>query len=304
MKEIQKCGIIDIGSNTIRMNIYEVDDGVLNRLLSKRKMLGLSNYVEDENLTSQGIKKCIRVLLDYAETFEKMHVKDVYPFATAGIRNTKNSKEVIKKIKDSTSLNVDLLSGEEEAYRVFQGVSSIYDVSNCGIVDIGGGSTEIIIVKNGNVKYEVSMPIGSLNLHHQYVNTTVFPKKNQVKEMKQHIRSVLNEYMINELPKGINFYGVGGSIRAEGEIAEEYFGLKDDTYFSRDNVKEIFDKIMERDPEILRVMLKECPDRIHTQTPGMLILSELMKTMDIDSIKVSPAGVREGYLMGKLEANK
>lgn len=304
MKSIEKCAIIDIGSNTIRMNIYEVDDGAINKLLSKKKMLGMSNYVEDDKLTDKGIKKCIKVLADYKDTLEKMHIEEIYPFGTAGIRNIKNSDEVIQRIADSTSIKIDLISGESEADCVYRGVSSIYDATNCGIVDIGGGSTEIIIVEDGNVKNEISMPIGSLNLHHSYINTTIFPQKDEVKEIKRHIRSVINDYKIFKLPKGMKFYGVGGSIRAAGEIAEEYFGLDDDEHFSKEHVKGIIDKIMEKDTEILRVMLKECPDRIHTQTPGMLILNELMKELKIDSISVSAAGVREGYIIDKLEGVK
>lgn len=301
MKTIEKCAIIDIGSNTIRMNIYEVSDGAINELLSKKKTLGMSNYVEDDKLTEKGIKKCIKVLEDYRDTLDKMHIEEVYPFGTAGIRNIKNSDEVIQRITDSTSLKIDLISGEKEADCVYRGVSSIYDATNCGIVDIGGGSTEIIIVENGNVKNEISMPIGSLNLHHTYINTTIFPQKDEVKEIKRHIRSVLDDYKISKFPNGMKFYGVGGSIRAAGEIAEEYFRLEDDEHFSKKNVKEILDKIMEEDHELLRVILKECPDRIHTQTPGMLILNELMKELKIDSISVSSAGVREGYLRDKLE---
>lgn len=286
------------------MNIYEVDDGAINKLLSKKKMLGMSNYVEEDKLTDKGIKKCIKVLADYKDTLEKMHIEEIYPFGTAGIRNIKNSDEVIQRIADSTSIKIDLISGESEADCVYRGVSSIYDATNCGIVDIGGGSTEIIIVEDGNVKNEISMPIGSLNLHHSYINTTIFPQKDEVKEIKWHIRSVMNYYKICKLPKGMKFYGVGGSIRAAGEIAEEYFGLDDDEHFSKEHVKGIIDKIMEKDTEILRVMLKECPDRIHTQTPGMLILNELMKELKIDSISVSAAGVREGYIIDKLEGAK
>ena len=243
-------------------------------------------------------------MADYKDTLEKMHIEEIYPFGTAGIRNIKNSDEVIQRIADSTSIKIDLISGENEADCVYRGVSSIYDASNCGIVDIGGGSTEIIIVEDGNVKNEISMPIGSLNLHHRYINTTIFPQKDEVKEIKRHIRAVMNDYKICKLPKGMKFYGVGGSIRAAGEIAEEYFGLDDDEHFSKEHVKGIIDKIMEKDTEILRVMLKECPDRIHTQTPGMLILNELMKELKIDSISVSAAGVREGYLIDKLEGVK
>ena len=110
MRTIEKCAIVDIGSNTIRMNIYEVADGVINELLSKKKMLGMSNYVEDDKLTEKGIKKCIKVLADYKDTLEKMHIDDVYPFGTAGIRNIKNSEEVLQRIKDGTSLKVDLIS--------------------------------------------------------------------------------------------------------------------------------------------------------------------------------------------------
>ena len=115
MKSIEKCAIIDIGSNTIRMNIYEVDDGVINKLLSKKKMLGMSNYVEDDKLTDKGIKKCIKVLANYKDTLEKMHIEEIYPFGTAGIRNIKNSDEVIQRIADSTSIKIDLISGESEA---------------------------------------------------------------------------------------------------------------------------------------------------------------------------------------------
>ena len=180
-------GVIDVGSNTIRLCIYDVEDGRIIPLFSTKNTAGLIDYINDGELSKKGIRKACAVLEGYKETGKKVGIDHLFVFATASLRNISNSREAVKKIQETTGLTIDVLSGDEEARLDFQGASFEKKMELGIMVDIGGGSTEIVSFEDGNIKDAVSLEIGSLYMYKNYVSG-LFPDKGEKKAIQRAVR--------------------------------------------------------------------------------------------------------------------
>ena len=151
-------GIVDVGSNTIRLSIYKYENNKVVLLLNKKTMAGLAGYVKDGELSKAGIKRACEVLKAYKEIVENFQIKNVFVFATASLRNVSNTDEAVLRIKEETGFNTEIILGENEAIYDFIGASQVVDISDGILIDIGGGSTELVMYKNKEI----------VNLLHEY----------------------------------------------------------------------------------------------------------------------------------------
>lgn len=294
--EIKKYGVVDIGSNTIRFNIYRDNGKKFKVISSKKTFAGLSSYVENEVLQLAGIKKIIKNLKKFKDISEELNVDEMYIFATASIRNVKNSKEVIEQIESETGILIDLVCGEKEGYCGFLGVKQEKDVQNGYVLDIGGGSTEIISFENGKYQSSISMPLGSLSTYKKFVRN-IIPKSDEELNIRNYIKQMLLEYDSDIYKiKNATLYGIGGTIRATGNIAQEYLQLNDNKTSTTLTINQLISDMIEKNQALIHSTLKVSPERIHTQVPGMIILVECMKYLCMDKIQICKNGVREGYL--------
>ncbi|CDZ74251.1 Hypothetical protein ING2D1G_0050 [Peptoniphilus sp. ING2-D1G] len=287
-------GIVDIGSNTIRFNIYSENKGKYRVVSSKKTFAGLSSYVEDNKMTETGIKKVIKILNKLKKTIDDLSIEKYYIFATAAIRNVDNSKYVLGRIRKETELDLTLLSGKMEGFCDFLGVKTDIDVKEGYILDIGGGSTEIILVKEGEYIDSISLPEGSLSLFKKNVSG-ITPTFKEYYSMKSQIFDLLNRYPI-PIVATRNMYGVGGTIRAAGNISQELYLKDSNKNITLNEVEDLVLRFIKQDRKALEVILQVTPERIHTQVPGMVILIEVMKMFNIGEVEISKNGVREGYL--------
>ena len=138
------CGIVDLGSNTIRLSIYHCDGGQFRLLLNKKTMAGLAGYVRHGVLSDSGILVACRTLAAYRALLDNFSVRDMHVFATASLRNITNTAEAVQTIRDITGITVEVLSGEEEAALSFKGAVLPGGVSTGLLADIGGGSFELV----------------------------------------------------------------------------------------------------------------------------------------------------------------
>jgi len=294
--------IIDIGSNSIRLAIYKVDEEQLTVLLNKKYTAGLAAYVKNEEMTQVGIDKTCQVLDEFKVLLDAFHITNVSAFATAALRNISNSAAAIEQITKKTGVVVTVLSGTEEATLDFIGATHATQAKNGLLLDIGGASTELVLYEDGLIVNAVSLPIGSLNAYGQYVHY-LLPNKSERKAIKEAVLTELSKITDLDSSKQAFVCGVGGSIRAAGKINNYLFNLPSDTdEIKAPNVKKMI-KLLENDEEddlisseTLNILLKTVPDRIETILPGMIILHTLIKYFKSETIVVSKSGVREGYL--------
>lgn len=298
-------GIIDLGSNTIRLSLYKFENEEIELLLNKKTMAGLAGYVKDGNLSGKGIEIACKVLKEYKDILENFNVENYSVFSTASLRNINNTKDVVEVIKSETSFDVDVISGEDEARLDFIGATQIMDVTDGLLVDIGGGSTELVLYKNKTIIDAVSIPIGSLNLFCKCVSN-ILPTKDEKKEIKKLVIKELDEIfktpeVSSKLKNCELICGVGGTVRATKHLINDRYSLPEfNKEIKTKSLKKLLKSLSKPNKDTLKNILQVVPERVHTVVPGIIILDTIAKYFESETIIVSRYGVREGYLYNKV----
>ncbi len=291
--------VIDIGSNTIRLKVYEYKDGSLKNIFDKKNFAKLASYIDENNYMKQdGIYKCIDVLEEYKQALSHIHVSKLLVFATAAIRNVGNTKEIVSTIKNVVGLDVCVLSGEQEATYDFIGAKKEVDFISGIMVDIGGGSTELIFIENYKIVYKTSIPVGSLNMHAKHVSD-IFPTKEEAKKIKEQVLNYIEEVCLEDKPWD-NICGIGGSIRGVLKLQNELTKSKENT-IGINEINNLVKLYKNNSDKWFKKILKTIPERVYTITVGLIILKTIMNYYGCFNVVVSNSGVREGYLLDYLE---
>ena len=159
------CGIVDLGSNTIRLPIYHWEGQDFRLLLNKKTIAGLAGYVQGGVLSDSGILVACRTLSSYRALLDNFQVSKMHVFATASLRNISNTGEAVETIRDVTGIPVEVLSGDAEAALSFKGAVLPGGVSTGLLADIGGGSFELVSYEDMSITSACSLPVGSLSLY-------------------------------------------------------------------------------------------------------------------------------------------
>ncbi|MDR3013077.1 MAG: hypothetical protein LBU70_07690 [Chitinispirillales bacterium] len=297
--------IVDIGSNTIRLSAYEIDvNGGFSQICRIKCVIGLAAYIDKKGtLSDVGIAETAAALNGFRAEIEAMNVSEVRVFATSAFRDVANTADIISTIKRKTGFDVTVISGEEEALCGFAGATNDAPLTNGIFIDIGGGSTELILSKNGNIEMAVSIAIGSLDMYTKHV-TRVLPTAAQSKKIRLDTLKKLEKIgpkksTVKELR------GVGGTMRALYQLNNAIFDLPPENRAVRaSNVEKLLEMIDTDTHRIVGKILNITPERIHTVTPGMIILYTIIKYYDCETVVVSESGVREGYLIRNVLKNR
>lgn len=293
-------GIIDIGSNTIRLNIYKIHKKSFKLILKNKESVGLANYVVNDRLCLDGIQAATKALYSYKKILDHLKITNYSAFATASLRNIKNSTQATTMLKMMTGLDIEILSGEDEGILGYKGALFDTKLEEGLLVDIGGGSTELVHFKDKNVLSSNSNKIGSLSMFVKHVNR-VLATPAEVKAMRKEANRVLKQNISKEKNSKLTIIGVGGTLRACLKINNYINAYGDEnTVISLLDLNLIMKHLMEDYSSAKLTILRVCPDRIHTLFPGLCILKTIMSQTKSDKIIVSQLGVREGYLAQKL----
>jgi len=293
-------GIVDIGSNTVRLNVYRCEDEDIRVVFSKKDNLGLVFYIKSGKLTNIGIEKLITVLKKIKKDFDYLNIESYRFFSTASLRNIKNSTDVIQIIKDKVNIDIDLLSGEEEGELSFCGSISTIKKDNGILIDLGGGSVEIVLFKDKKIDEEYSIPIGSLKMYNDYVSGMI-PNENECNLIKERIYSELAKIGVNNEEKIPFICGVGGSIRAIGLILVDLnLQKKKADYIDVKLLKQLKNELNLNNKDTYNKILHVKPSRIHTLVPALLMLESITSYFGCEEIQISKFSVREGYLYKKI----
>jgi exopolyphosphatase/guanosine-5'-triphosphate,3'-diphosphate pyrophosphatase len=298
-----KYGIIDLGSNTIRLVIFKIENDLLSKTLNVKRTTQAISYVENGILTPSGIKAvtfAVRELILIARAFD---VDELCVFATASLRNIQNSKEAKEQIEKNLNIKIDLLSGNEEAIFGFNGVKRGVVLPKIGIsVDIGGGSTEITYFANGVPINDISLPFGSLSMYLKHIKNIV-PTAKEHEKMREDIQNALAEVDFLQNLTVDNLIGIGGTSRSILKIYEAQNHLEESMFELIIPTTEITRTSMMVEGKKsagVKLLLTAVPDRITTALPGAIIMDEICRNVKAKNFILSRYGVREGYLYSRI----
>ena len=297
--------IIDIGSNTVKMNLYDViGEDRPELILGESKTVGLISYSQHKQLPEDGIRKLIETLSYYDDLAKKLHADRICCFGTASLRAVENREDVIEKVRENTGLTIDVVSGETEAVLSFKGLKfGLGDSLRSGVmIDIGGGSTELLGFVDGLAVRAVSLDFGCLSLYRIFISGILQSKK-EIEKIKKCVDEKLSQ--ADWLPCwSSSIYIVGGTARSLGRLLSEHFKQPYTPYgytMPAADVKDVVNRFKLPGEEELNIMIRNLPDRLHTIIPGIIAYKRIINAIGGSEVIVSETGIREGYLMQTLK---
>jgi exopolyphosphatase/guanosine-5'-triphosphate,3'-diphosphate pyrophosphatase len=298
---MEKIGVIDIGSNSVRLVIAEVHEGKAFRIIYEVKESArlAMDITEDGNLNKARVDAAIETLKLFKDVCEGFHVNKIIAVATAAVRSATNQKEFLHRSREEAGIEITVLSGVEEAYYDYFGIINSMDISDAVIMDIGGASTELILVKDRAFKEALSLPFGAITLSNKF---------NLLDEPNKEIQKQLNEYLLHsfegvswlEEAKNLPLVGVGGTIRNLGKIdrkKKEYpLEITHNYPLEAEDVFQIFDSVKDMNLKQRKKVKGLSKDRADIFLGALSEVECLIKYCSCPKLFVSGSGVREGLI--------
>ena len=297
-----KQAIIDIGSNSIRLTLYEIENSSFKILFREKIMAGLAGYVENGALSAEGMECACAGLLTFRSILQTLNIEHISVFATASLRNISNTQQALGIIRAATGYSVEVLSGESEALLGYAGAMQELHLRSGAFLDIGGASTEIVTFDEGKPVDFASFPIGSLSLYRRCVKR-ILPGQGSLKRLQQEIDKTIQpgHAALAERPLLV---GVGGTARAAFKLAQHYYKISSDCHtITAGQLNGLCSFLCSGKKEASDLILRLEAERIHTLVPGVLILQHIFQLFGAQQLIISKYGVREGYLCKKILQN-
>ena len=292
-------GIIDIGSNTIRMAIYDIKGQQIDFLMKKKHMVGLAAYLENNVMSQAGIDKVCEVLFEFKAFLEIFHITNVDAFTTAALRNCENSQEAVAEIISRTGIHVEVISGDMEAQYDFVGAVHNIKEQDGVLADIGGASTELVAFQNGQIVDKISLPMGSLDFRTKYCSA-VLPNEFEVRLMEEQTKKILAGAEAFASIRSRMLLGIGGTFKGTCALYNGIYNCEKKNLVMEagalENMIQHFSQLEEIGYEDAVLLMKQVPDRINTIVPGMVIAKVLTEHFQCKQITYSDSGVREGFI--------
>ena len=296
-----KLASIDLGSNSTRLLIAEVDDQGFNVLIRKHVVTKMSANIEQTGVIStEAFKRVNSTLRDFKKLLIANDVEDVFVIGTAALRDANNSAEIIENIRKKYNFEVEVLSGHEEGITTSVGVLHfMQNTENFLILDIGGRSTEFIYEFENKI-ISKSLNLGVVTLSEKYFSNLPISQE-LIDEAKLKIETELSYLDIKDKK---NVIGVSGTALSLASIfldqknfnEEELHEIKIDI----DNVQEINKRILKMsEAEIITKFRGIDPKRASTITSGIFLLEIILSHYSNSPIIISKNDILEGLILKK-----
>lgn len=294
-----RAGIIDIGSNSIRLVVYESESGGSYRVLTEsREAARLSALVTaDGIMPSPAIHSVVPVLRQFTEICEAYGATQIRAVATAAIRNASNSDQIIEILNRETGLEIELLPGEMEGHYGFIGVVNKIDIAEGFIIDIGGGSTEITLFQERRRVSSFSFPFGAVNMNVRFGGSGSWTEE-RVGELENFVLAEARKHPWMSEHPGLDLVGLGGTIRGLGKMDQRRrnYSLPHTHNYAMqgEDVDYFYHSLPGMDNNRRKRVPGLSKNRIDIIVPGMIILRTLFRHMKAARYVVSATGLREG----------
>lgn len=296
--KMERIAFIDLGSNSVRFVIYEISDTGSYRLIYQEKnSIRLSeNMWGNHKLTEPAMNRALVSLQSYVHMAKALEVNSIKSVATAAVRLAKNGDEFIETVKRETGLDLECISGEEEARLGFLGVINTIGLKDFVIFDLGGASTEVTLVRNRQIEQSVSLPIGALTLTGTYQKGDEFTDKEYNKMIKA-IRKVIEEQLWLKNTK-MPLLGIGGTARNIAKMDQRKLSYPITKLHNYEipyhRFTELLDEVRSKPLAQRKKINGLSSERADIIIAGMSIVYELFNYVNCKTLVVGGSGLREG----------
>jgi exopolyphosphatase/guanosine-5'-triphosphate,3'-diphosphate pyrophosphatase len=293
--------VIDIGSNSVRLVVYEGLTRSPTPIFNEKVLAGLGREVQSTGLLAKdAVEKALSALKRFRALCDAMGVERLWAIATAACRDAKNGPAFIADAGRLCRVRIDVLSGKREAELSALGVLSGVHEADGIVGDLGGGSLELTNVRRGRVKPGVTLPLGGLAL--QDISSKSLKKAEKV------VKEALSDVAVLESGAGRSFYAVGGTWRALMRLHMWQTGYPLHVMHGYQiSAKEAleFSRLVHRvDPDTLSRIEVVAAARRPLLAYAALVLEHVVRIAKPKQVVVSALGVREGLIYSTLGAGE
>jgi exopolyphosphatase/guanosine-5'-triphosphate,3'-diphosphate pyrophosphatase len=304
---VTRVAAVDIGTNSTRLLVADVDDGRITDIERATRITRLGEGVDERRrLLPVPIARVRNVLTDYRRRIEALGTERTLAIATSAIRDAENGEAFLGEIEWSYGFATGLLSGHEEALMTYRGVTSERELeAGTVIIDIGGGSTELIAGEPDGVRWHDSLDIGSVRLTERFLHSDP-PTAAELDTCGAHARALLGERIPDEIRSATTTaIGVAGTITSIAALAlglEKYD--RDRVHGSRLSAEELSEQLN----RLAAVPLAERrtfgpldPDRAPVIVAGAVIAREALAFFGLDALQISERDILDGAALAAAE---
>lgn len=301
----KKVAIIDIGSNTVRLVVYQVSPlGNISQLQNVKLPVRLYQYLDEkQELSEEGTSKLVEVIQLFQAILSEFAVDEVIATATAVIRQAQNSQAVLTKVAEKTNIHLRLLSEEEEAYFGQYAIVRTTQFSEGYTVDMGGGSTEVTYFKENQIKNSHSFPFGVVTLKNLFFQNK---EPNDTKAIKKTREYVLKQFSSLKWlkPRDLPVIAIGGSARniaSVHQLSSNYplSGIHE-YEMTKENLVETSELFQSMNLSELQNLDGLSKDRADIILPANLTFLALCEKTGATKFVFCNKGLREGLLLEEL----
>lgn len=294
--------VIDLGSNTTRLNIFELHDGKEQpELLAEAKYkVRLSEDMGDDKvlINPAAIARAMDAMQNFSKILAGYPDVRVLAVATEAMRRARNGPALAELLFQTTGIPIRIISGVEEAFFDFQAVRHSLPERDALIIDTGGGSCELILMRDGECRKMVSLPIGSVVLSEKFTDkgdmsaAAIFRLFNYVQARLATVHWLAEAC---ELP----IIAIGGNHRAAGKIWKN--NQDDDAslhgyVITRENLNSLYIDLLDADNNRRQVMLGKNKDRADIISAGLVPLIQCLRLLETHRVIFCETGLREGVI--------
>ncbi len=308
---MKRLASIDIGTQTIRLLIADCDgSGNMVPILRDRQIIRLGEGMQiTRKLGNEPVNRAVKCISTFKKTCDKYGVQKIFAASTACVREASNSQYFIDRVVKETGIIPVILSGEEEALLSLKGVQSVTcSADNSLVIDIGGGSTELILTEKGKSTLSESLKLGVVSLAEKFLKNDP-PLSEETDNISKTINNILvsGSKIINTAKNnitGLGLIGTAGTLTTLAAIDHKMTVYEPERInghtLTKDKIRNIFDKMIGLSAKTRSLIPGLEKGREIVIIPGTLILLSILELTDCGQLTVSDSGLLEGIMLDKI----
>jgi exopolyphosphatase/guanosine-5'-triphosphate,3'-diphosphate pyrophosphatase len=300
-----RLGVLDVGSNTVHLQVVDASPGARpNPNINHKEDLRLAEYLSADGFISAEGARLLREAIKRAlATAKSAEIDELLPFATSALREAVNGAEIISRINADFEIDLQVLSGEDEARITFLAARRWYGWSSGRLlmVDIGGGSLELAVGVNEVPDVALSLPLGASRLTKDHLQGDPFTKKS-IRNLRDHIERDIAEILptIVQHQDSDRSIATSKTLRTLARICGDWVdgnGKK----LKIDSLRKITPRLAEMSQEDRAELPGVSNTRAKQITAGAFVAEAVMRNLDIDELEICPWALREGIVLKWLD---
>jgi exopolyphosphatase/guanosine-5'-triphosphate,3'-diphosphate pyrophosphatase len=300
-----RLGVLDVGSNTVHLQVVDAHPGARPSPATNQKVeLRLHEYLNKEGeITAEGVALLEESIADAITHAKEFQTEEILAFATSAIRDAKNGKDILDHINKKFEIDLQVLSGDDEAQMTFLAVRRWLGWSSGRllVLDIGGGSLEIAVGDDERAEATISLPLGASRLTREYLDSDPHTSR-EIKALETFVNDAIKQSLPEDISKHIadHFVATSKTFRTLARLGEHWFE-DNPKYLKINSLTKMIPKLQDMSNKQRAELPGVSQSRARQIVAGAIVARNVMERLHINELEICPWALREGIVLRWLD---